>query len=163
VRSLSAEVSLCFNVIPEHADAFVPSSHEFKNCVEVETGLLSFVTILQQPLQLPHYFGIGHLPCDAICCMSLYHYQVLPPTEKLNAEWPRQPRTILQYHLLTSNEETARQLLGTHYNCSFRDSMSFTVLKANMSFENHVRVFSTVVSYNFHTFSWLQDSTGCLQ
>jgi hypothetical protein len=68
------------------------------------------------------------------------------------------PRTILQYHLLTSNEDKARQVVGIHYDCSFRDSMSFTVLTENLSPENHARVFNTVVVYNFHAFSWLEDS-----
>jgi hypothetical protein len=156
-------VSLFFNVIPELADALAPSSHEFENSIEAETGLLSFVTILQQPLPPLHYSAISHLPCVAICCMSLYHCQVLLLTEKLNVERLREPRTILQYHLLASNEKKARQLLCRHYNCSFRDSMSSTVLTANFIFENHARVLSTVVSCNFHAFSWLEDRASTMK
>jgi hypothetical protein len=36
----STEVSLFFNIISEHIDAFVPSLHGDKNCVAVEVGLL---------------------------------------------------------------------------------------------------------------------------
>lgn len=36
----SAEVSLFFSIIPWNVDAFVPTWHEFKKSVVVETGLL---------------------------------------------------------------------------------------------------------------------------
>jgi hypothetical protein len=36
----SNEVSLCFNIIPEHVDALVLPSNEFKNSVAVEIELL---------------------------------------------------------------------------------------------------------------------------
>jgi hypothetical protein len=37
----SIEVSLFFNIIPEHTDAFVPSWHKFESCVMAEMGLLN--------------------------------------------------------------------------------------------------------------------------
>jgi hypothetical protein len=47
--SYSAEVSLFFNIIPEHNDAFVPLWHEFKYSIAVEIGLLH-----SQPLTNSH-------------------------------------------------------------------------------------------------------------
>jgi hypothetical protein len=46
----STEVSLFFNIIPEHIDALAPSWHEFKNFVAVEIGLLH-----SQPFTNSHF------------------------------------------------------------------------------------------------------------
>jgi hypothetical protein len=44
------EVSLFFNIIPEHIDAFVPPWYDFKNPVAVEIDLLH-----SQPFTNSHY------------------------------------------------------------------------------------------------------------
>jgi hypothetical protein len=46
----STEISLYFNIIPKHTDAFVPSWHKFKNSVLVEIGLLH-----SQPFTKGHF------------------------------------------------------------------------------------------------------------
>jgi hypothetical protein len=45
----STKVSLFFNIILEHIDAFIPSWHEFKISVAIELGLLH-----SQPLTKNH-------------------------------------------------------------------------------------------------------------
>jgi hypothetical protein len=46
----STEISLYFNTIPEHIDAFVPSWHEFKNSIAVEIRSLHW-----QPFTNSHF------------------------------------------------------------------------------------------------------------
>jgi hypothetical protein len=49
---------ICFNIIPQHTDAFCPSRNGLKNhCIR--NRALAFAAIHEQPFPLPHYCGTG--------------------------------------------------------------------------------------------------------
>jgi hypothetical protein len=65
VTTLSAEVPLFFNIIPEHTDAFTPFWHEFKNSVTIKIGLLH-----SQPITSSHFHFITVESGPPLCRFS---------------------------------------------------------------------------------------------
>ena len=56
----SIDISLISNIIPNHTDAFVPSSYKFE-IRSYRNLVLTFAVIHERPFSFPYYCEIGHL------------------------------------------------------------------------------------------------------